>query len=262
MKATCILIAVFLCYGVYFEFQNPLVFDPRSSEQYTEKAYALMHKKKFDQAVVFLRKAIELNPDNKRALFSCKQLYFFYLGDQPKQQKIIDLCSYVIQKSPGNIDAYRYLMIAHFERNEVEKALSTMREALKRNPNDAQAHLVKATAFNWTGEHEKAAKSISDAIKIDSTDAYSYVFRGNEYIGCEQYQKAADDYSKALSLNANCATDYSVSFGALKQNLAAKGFIAGCSELHRISPGLKPEGIETAESHIQNFKSLLNCPSF
>lgn len=243
MKAASILIIISICFGVYMGVRSPYLFGSFASERYAEQGYFLAREKRFDEAAVYLRKAIERNPDDRQALFSCKQLYRFHVANAPDHENIIELCSFVIDRSPGRTDAYEYLMIAYLDSNEIEKALKAVQELVGQNPDDPEAYQVEALAFNNLGEHEKAVKSLNNAIKLDPTNAVSYVFRAGEFCFLKQYHRALKDYNKALSLNPNCAVDYGIHFGFLMQQLENSGLLAGNPKVHFASAKMKLEPV-------------------
>ncbi|MEZ4488264.1 MAG: hypothetical protein R3F51_11800 [Cyanobacteriota/Melainabacteria group bacterium] len=190
MKAASILIIISICFGVYMGVRSPYLFDNFASEQCAEKGYFLAREKRFDEAVVFLRKAIERNPNNKQAIFSCKQLYRFHVANAPDHASIIELCSYVTDRSPGRLDVYEYLMIAYLESREVEKAYNTVQKVVRLKPDNPESYRIESVFFNYMGDHHKAARCLGDAIKIDPLNAYYYVERGSEWCACKQYQNA------------------------------------------------------------------------
>lgn len=243
MKAASILIIISICFGVYMGVRSPYLFGSFASEQYAEQGYFLAREKRFDEAAVYLRKAINLNPDDRQALFSCKQLYRFHVANAPDNEKIIELCSFVIDRSPGRTDAYEYLMIAYIQSNEVEMALKTVQQLVRQNPDEPKAYGVEALAFNNLGEHDKAVRSLNNSIKLDPSNAWYYVFRGGEFSSLKQYHKALEDYNKALSLNPNSAVDYGINFGFLKQHLQYSGLLAGNPEVHFASAKMKLEPV-------------------
>lgn len=73
-------------------------------------------------------------------------------------------------------------------------------------------------------EHSRESALIV-AISLNPEDAHAYVFRGNELCNCNLQERALEDYKRAIKLNTNCARDYGISFGALKENLLRHGLI-------------------------------------
>lgn len=223
--------------------RSPYLFGSFASERYAEQGYFLAREKRFDEAAVYLRKAIERNPDDRQALFSCKQLYRFHVANAPDHADIIELCSYVADKSPGRLDVYEYLMMAYLESHEVEKAYNIVQKVVRLKPDDPESYRIESVFFNYQGDHDKAARCLGDAIKLDPLNAYYYVDRGNEWCSCKQYQNALADYNKAMSLNPKSNADYGVAFGFLRQNLQYSGLLAGNPEVHFGSAKMKLEPV-------------------
>lgn len=226
MKAASILIIISICFGFYLGVRSPYLFGGFASEQYAEQGYFLAREKRFDEAAVYLRKAINLNPDDRQALFSCKQLYRFHVANAPDHAKIIELCSYVADRSPGRLDVYEFLIMAYLESHEVENAYNTVQKVVRLKPDDPESYRIESVFFNYQGDYAKAARCLGDAIKLDPLNAYYYVERGNEWCSCKQYQKALADYNKAMGLNPKSDADYGLAFGFLRQNLHYSGLLA------------------------------------
>lgn len=216
------LLALSICFGVSFGFQNAAMPDKDSSQKLLDEVVVQIKKKQFDKAFEIIEEAVASNPSDELLLERCVLALRIHTKDR---SRAILLCSRIIDKLPDNATAYRLRMISYFENDEREQALSDLKKIEELEPNKVETHLAKSTAFNHMGLHRRAADSISNAIGLEPQNAYLYILRGNEYFASKSYLKARNDFKKALSLNANSVRDYGFPAGMLEVNLSEAGYI-------------------------------------
>jgi len=133
------------------------------SQEATKKGTESIKKGNFDQAILDINKAIELNPNDAMAY---------------------EIRGSAYQQGKGNYD----------------QAILDFSKAIELNPNDAGAYEIRGSAYQGKGNHDQAILDYTKAIEIDPHYAGFYAARGASYYMAKDYDKAWTDVHKAEGL--------------------------------------------------------------
>lgn len=105
------------------------------------------------------------------------------------------------EKNPFTSADYVFTGNKHFEKGEIEKAISAYSKAIDLDENNAVAYNNRGYLFYTIEENKKALKDFNRAIKISSDYKYAFYNRANTYSRIGKYQKAISDYDMVTNLD-------------------------------------------------------------
>ena len=154
---------------------------------------------KYDKAIKFFNKAIQLKPDYAAA-FNNRAMLFF--GSE-------DSCRIFSAISGDQKDKERLEEAKKKVKINFKSAVADLTEAIKLRPFDAIYHLNRGIFHSKLDEHKEAVEDFSNALNYAS-DAIKdglikenfliFNLRGKEYTALKDYGKAIDDFSETLRL--------------------------------------------------------------
>ncbi len=198
-------------------------------------AYVLIQLKHYDEALIYYKRAIKINPDNKWTSIVCQAQGAIY--HQIKGNFEAALTSYEMATvlDPENHDAYfamgeifqdmgefedalenyclslkiketakayRALGIILWEEDKIDEAVLALEKCLSIDENDAEAHNNLGIALlDGVGDIDKATQCFKNAIKLNPNDATSYYNLGRVYHIMQMSNLAAENYQMAINLN-------------------------------------------------------------
>ena len=198
-------------------------------------AYVLIQLKHYDDALIYYKKAIKINPDNKWTSIVCQAQGAIY--HQIKENYDAAMTSYEMARvlDPENADtyysmaeiyedmgevedaienycyslklkeskkSYRALGILLWEEEKTEEAILAFEKCLYLDATDAESHNNLGVALlDGTGDIERATKCFKDAISLNPNDAASYYNLGRVYQILQMPTKAAENFQMAINLN-------------------------------------------------------------
>ncbi|OWK39440.1 tetratricopeptide repeat protein [Fimbriiglobus ruber] len=100
-------------------------------------------------------------------------------------------------------DAYAWLMkgIGWLDKQESDKAIKDLTEAIRLDPTYAVAFNARGNAWADKNDYDKAIQDYGEAIRLDPKNASAYVNRGNVWDDKKEYDKAIEDYGNAIRLD-------------------------------------------------------------
>lgn len=125
------------------------------------KALILMEIGFYNQALECANKALEINPNNKYAIMYKSQI-LIKLGKYNEALNLLDKFSHIDYFPALHEKAYCLL-----ELNKLEEAISIYDEILNNNPNDARAYYNRACAYSLKNEKDKAISDLKMAIELN-----------------------------------------------------------------------------------------------
>lgn len=120
-----------------------------------------------------------------------------------KYDKAIAYYDKAIELNPNHALAYYDRAGAYAEIHQYKKAIADYDRAIELNPNDALAYYNRASAYSEIGENEKAIADYDRAIEIDPDDADAYYFRGLTYQAKGEVAKAVRDLEMCIGLSTD-----------------------------------------------------------
>jgi Tfp pilus assembly protein PilF len=107
-------------------------------------------------------------------------------------------------------------------KNEYDKELDDLSEAIKHDSTVAAIYKNRATIYRVRGEVDRAITDYDTAIRLDPTYTSAYTSRGIAYEDKKEVERAKVDFRKALSLPAKY-NDGQWAHDTARQHLAALG---------------------------------------
>ena len=98
--------------------------------------------------------------------------------------------------------------IEFINKDEYEKAIAELTEAIKLDPKLALAYNNRGEAYRRKGEFDKALEDFNEAIRLNPKYDEAYTNRANVYINNGDFERAIEDYNEAISLTPKFALAY------------------------------------------------------
>jgi tetratricopeptide (TPR) repeat protein len=157
------------------------------------------------------------------------------LGVEGDEEKVIELSTMAIQKSPSAL-SYFLRAYAKDDLGDSKGAISDYSQALKYSPNDSMILNNRGLVRYGLEDYKGAIADYSKAIALDSSHELAYDNRGLARQGLEDYKGAIADHSKAINIDPNNALAYA-NRGLARAGLEDyKGAIADHSEAIELDP--------------------------
>ncbi|PSB02341.1 tetratricopeptide repeat protein [Merismopedia glauca] len=167
---------------------------------------------RYEEAVIALNKAIELNPD----LYQAYYVLGLALQDGKKYQEALTAFTEVTKLRPDYYEAWRGQSNVLFFLQKYPESLAAINQAIKYNseavkygnPQDFILYVLKGNILDELGRYPELEATLNEAIKLNPNYPGAYNNRGNLYRELEKYQQAEADFNRALTLNPNLAQTY------------------------------------------------------
>jgi tetratricopeptide (TPR) repeat protein len=126
-------------------------------------------ERRFDEAVAFFEKTLQLQPDFAEAHYNLGNV----LGDTGCIDKAISQYQQAVRLKPAYVKAHYYLAVSLLARGELDNAIAHFGEALKVKPDYVEAHNDLGVALFNKGRVEDAIRHFQEALrqKPDYADA-------------------------------------------------------------------------------------------
>ncbi|MBN1905274.1 MAG: TonB family protein [Deltaproteobacteria bacterium] len=131
---------------------NNYLNNPPPAIQYAGQGNTLTNNKKYDEAISYFNKAINLEPNN--SMYYCNRGEAYWLNGQ-NNEAMADF-NRSIELDPNIANGYFYRGAVYMKDEEVDKAIIEFNMAIQKNPDFAPAYLYRGIAFEKTGEINKA----------------------------------------------------------------------------------------------------------
>ena len=171
--------------------------DPQNEEIYIQKANVFSKKDNHEQAIVILKKAIDLTEDIVD-LYSLIGMEYLFLD------KYEDAKTYFMKCLEADINDYSalYNVIYCFEfLNQNEDAISYLNVFLDKNPYCEVAWHQLGKQYFSLKDYNKALTAYDFAIISDDTFVGAYLERGKVLEKLKRYQEAIENYTITLKLD-------------------------------------------------------------
>ncbi len=231
-------------YGVVLKDHGKL----KEAELYLRKAidlqpdYAMAHSNlgnilrdlgKLKEAELYLRKAIDLQPDYANAHCNLGAI----LKDLGNLQEAELSTRKAIQLNPNFAKAYSNLGTILKDLGNLQEAAISQRKAIQLNPNFAEAHSNLGTILKDLGNLQEAELSTRKAIQLNPNFAKAYSNLGAILKDFGKYKDAIGFYNKSIELDRNLS---SAKWGLI----TSKGSICDWSDQETQNTWLEKLGIE------------------
>ncbi len=164
-------------------------------EQSLNGGIALFNKGKYQESLVPLQKAMELQPNNT-GVRNWVGATFMQLKKFDEASKIYEE---VVRMDPDYAEGHNNLAYCYQQLNQFDKAEPEYREAIRLKPDFKEAHFNLAYVLVELKKSEDAIKEFETVLKLDPTYADAYFQIGKMYLQLKNYDKANEWYDKAIA---------------------------------------------------------------
>jgi tetratricopeptide (TPR) repeat protein len=168
-----------------------------TSEPYYNRGLAYLRKGQYDEGIIELTKAIELDPRYTRAYYDRGTAY----GKKGEHDRAISDLTKAIELNPKHFYAYNNRGFAYKSKGQYDQAISDFTKAIELNPKHYNAYINRGLAYKSKGQYDQAISDFSKVIELNPEEYHAYIDRGFAYKSKGQYDQAISDYSKAIEIN-------------------------------------------------------------
>ncbi len=183
-------------------YKKAAICDPEHADEvYLALAFEFENTSRFSDAIFYLKKAIEINPENEAALY---ELAFCYeLGG--KHEESAKYYTDYLEKYPYAETAWFNLGVAYNRLKLFEKAIDAYDYAIAVNQKFASAYFNKANSLAHLGRYDEAIEVYKETFGCEEPDANTFYYIGECYEKKEEYEHALANYNKAVKLDPHMA---------------------------------------------------------
>ncbi|WP_194776258.1 helix-turn-helix domain-containing protein [Pararhodonellum marinum] len=144
-----------------------ILYDPKLGESLTAKAMYYMHKKEYTEALPYLEKGLEYNPNSTQILGLLADYYNNYM---PNTGKYLEYALKGLRLDAGSEDSvsasYFYLRLGNalVQAGFVDKSLEYLDKSLEVNPANLFSHYVRAFVLH---AHDKDLRKTRELLKVE-----------------------------------------------------------------------------------------------
>ena len=164
------------------------------------------------QTIQNLRKALELNPQNKSALFLLGRIY----RDTGQTGNAVEEFQKVIGIDPDFQHVHHALAQAYLDQNDYQKALTQLDLELEKSPRNYDALLDRAQTLLGQGSPDRAAVDVDAAIALESERWRGYLVKAQVETTREKYDEARKNLDQLRALKSDSVEAY-IQTGRLAQ---------------------------------------------
>ena len=184
------------------------------------------------KALMYIKMAIDLN-DN---FIDYKIEYAQYNLYNSDYDKVIEICSQIIDKSPKYIQAYILLSQAYLNKKDYSLSYDNAKKALNLNLNSASAQSIMGMINYEKCSFEKAIECFKIAALISPQRIENYEYIAKSYYKLNEFEKAYDYYKEASLINVSEAEYYYYMAKCSIELNNKENALSNYSIMHRLAP--------------------------
>ena len=232
------------------EYRLAIEADP--SSEFLTSALAELYVKtgRIRDAVLQAQDILKRDPNNLEAHKLLGRIYLRSLGDMPGDgngngsdnvlKLAIDQYEQIIKIEPDNVDDHLLLGRLYRLDNDLQKAESELKTAVKLDPNSEEAVTTLALLYTDEGDTARALQVLS-AVPDAGRSAKLYSALGATYEQRKDYKGAIDAYKHAIMLDRDSLD----AIRGLAENLLNDGQIDKALEQYKVIADANPEDAQT-----------------
>jgi len=170
------------------------------------RGLAHAEKGSYDQAIADCTAAIRIDARELSAYIHRSRAYS--IGKHDNAAAVAD-CEHVLRIDPKNADAHYNLGGICGSKGEYDAAIDHLSRAIALDPK-AKTYRVRGQVFTFKNDLERALADLDQAIRLDPADPSAYTLRANVLANQKEYDRAIVDANKALQLDAKSALGYAM----------------------------------------------------
>ena len=166
---------------------------------YNDIAWEYESLRDYENALVYLKKALERNPEEDSLLF---EIAYFY-EEIGKQEECIEFYNKFLDENPYSYNGWYNLGIVHNDRKEYKKAVFAFEYATLIKENFASAYFNKGNAHYNLKEYGQALECYYKTFEFEDNQAITFCYIGECYEKLENFKEAEKSFEIALTISEN-----------------------------------------------------------
>ncbi len=172
-------------------------FSPEVRAQiYSDRGWAYLHLKEYEQAVSDFNNALALRPEYSW-VYGSRGLVYRVLNNY--QQALADF-GRAIELNPKYAWAYGGRGMTYSMIKDYQRALADFDRAIELDSRYTWAYEQRGRVYRKLGNYRRALEDFDRDVELDSNYVWAYVHRGITYRMLKDYQQALADFDRALEL--------------------------------------------------------------
>ena len=164
---------------------------------YNDMAWEYESLMDYDNALKYLKLALEINPEEDTLLF---EIAYFY-EETGKQDECIEFYNKFLDENPYSFNGWYNLGIVHNERREYKEAVMAFDFATVIKDDFASAYFNKGNAHFNLKEYGQALECYYTTFEHEDNQAITFCYIGECYEKLENFEEAEKSFEIALSIN-------------------------------------------------------------
>lgn len=197
-----LLFAVLLSFGIFLVSCNS-----QAKENHIKRGEEFLQKRKFEEASMEFRAAIDIDRDSAEAHWGLARSY----ENLNQFAETVDELRKVVDLQPENLEAKVKLgnyMLA-FDPPQIDEAEKLLELIFKQDANFIDGHILKASILSNQGKSENEVRDVlNHAISLDPNRTESYVSLSRFLVKIEKLAEAEMVLKKGISVNPSKAVGY------------------------------------------------------
>jgi len=229
------------------EFRAAVEADPTS--EYLTSGLAELYDKtgRKHDAVLEVQDILKRDPNNLQAHKLLGSIYLRSLGEEQSSEgsqntlhDAIEQYQEITRLEPGSVDDHLLLGRLYRLNNDLQKAETEFKTAVKLDPNSEEAVTTLAYLYNVEGDSTRAAQVLMSIPDV-SRSAKLYAMLGSTYEQQKQYKEAIGSFRRAIELDR----DNLDAMRGLAENLQNDGQDQAALDQYKIIAASNPEDAQT-----------------
>lgn len=172
-----------------------------SKAEHQKRGEAFLKERKFQEASIEFRNAIQLDDTFAAAHWGLAQAY----EGLERWQEAFDEMKRAADLDPNNLPVRVRLGNYYLLGKQTAEAERYAKEVLQKDPNNIEGHILMGGVLYAQGNKDAALASLKRAIEIDPKRVESYLSLAQFYVTVKDAAKAEEAYKQAISINSASA---------------------------------------------------------
>jgi len=206
------------------EYQKAITGAEYLDEIYSSIAFEYENTGKYDLAIDYLLKALQLNPENDAAIYE----FAFCCEVSQKTDYCIEFLRNFLNINPYSVAAWFNLGIAYSNIELYEKAIDAYDFVLAIDDTFSSAYFNKANCHANTGDYNKAIETYVETFFYEDAEPITYYYIAECYEKLKKFNLSIEYYQKAIKLDPEFADAWmglGISYDELGKPQSALPFI-------------------------------------
>lgn len=182
----------------------------KAKAQYLSRGEALLKEKKFQEATIEFRNALQLDERMAAAHWGLAQAY----EGLQRYQEAFDEMRKTAELDANNLDVRvkmggYYLAGGKQSPSAITEAERLAKDVLQKDPNHIEGHILMGSVLFAQNRRDEALAELNHAVQLDTKRVESYLSLSRFYMSIKDAAKAEETLQRAISLNGASALAHS-----------------------------------------------------